>query len=188
MSAFPRWLCVIVAVCLQYFHKVNTLNSEDHTNIIIGDNTNNMKHSVCITDKEDLISSFYTEITYDPRINPNDVDNPPKLTCKNRTIWISQDSKYVIYYQTFTDSIISGFNNDANITGFGIFECSKDSYLTALKRQSADILSNNLCVDPISIYPDSYPSSQCQGKPIIYCLPFKDKTKCPQFQKTMKSM
>ena len=121
--------------------------------------------------------------------------------CDNKTIWISQqkntNTEYIIYYQTFQDSDISyktendndnNKDNNPNIGGFGIFECSSGSYLTALKSQSADISSSNLCINPASIYPDSYPGSQCQAKPKIYCLPFKDSTKCPQFQMTMNSM
>eukprot|EP01084_Bolivina_argentea_P138171 243317_1 len=181
MSTVSDLLHALVIINIQYLYKINTLNIEP--NNIIGDTT---KHSACVTDNYDVISSFYNEIIYDPRIDIN--NKPPKLTCKNRTIWISEDTKYVIYYQSFTDAIISGFNNAINVSGFGIFECSQNSYLTALKSQSADILSNNMCIDPQFIYPDAYPSLQCKGKPIIYCLPFKDTNKCPQFQMTMTSM
>eukprot|EP01084_Bolivina_argentea_P275559 469978_1 len=153
---------------------------------------NNTNKSICITDTDEdinTISSVYNPIIYDPRFDPN--ENPPQLTCNNRTIWISQDSKYIIYYKIFTDTSISYKppNTDiVDIPAFGIFECSKDSYLDVLQSQSLNIPSNNLCIDPATIYPDSYPGSQCISKPIVYCLPFIDETKCPQFQATMASM
>merc|ERR1712228_1162162 len=60
--------------------------------------------------------------------------------------------------------------------------------MESLNAQSEDIRSNNLCIDPSSIYPDSYPHSECKSKPIIYCLPFSDSSQCPQFQMTANSM
>lgn len=160
--------------------------------MIIGDNN---KNSVCITDKYDTISSYYKQILYDPRIDSP--DSSSLLTCDNKTIWMSKDTKYIIYYQQFTDSDIDisfisqsddNKDNTSPIGGFGIFECGIDSYLSALKQQSADIPSSKLCVNPGSVFPDSYPNCQCQSKPLIYCLPFKEKSKCPQFQGTMTSM
>ena len=85
-------------------HAKQKINKSGDDNMIIGDNA---KHSVCITDKYDIISGYYSQILYDPRIeSPDPSLISSRLTCDNKTIWMSKDTKFIIYYQQFTDSDI----------------------------------------------------------------------------------
>eukprot|EP00485_Elphidium_margaritaceum_P005430 CAMPEP_0202709820 /NCGR_PEP_ID=MMETSP1385-20130828/21896_1 /ASSEMBLY_ACC=CAM_ASM_000861 /TAXON_ID=933848 /ORGANISM="Elphidium margaritaceum" /LENGTH=391 /DNA_ID=CAMNT_0049369187 /DNA_START=26 /DNA_END=1198 /DNA_ORIENTATION=- len=177
-----------VAIRLATFFTWTFLGHGD--NLIIGDRD---KHSACISDKHEIISSLYEQIVYDPRSESKDEQN--LASCHSRSIWMSSDSTLVIYYKQFSHSDIGfKFNDDDDddatkeIAGFGVFECAPDAYMTALRAQADDIASDALCVDPKSVFPDSYAGALCQPRPKAYCLPLRDASKCPQFQTTMTSM